>query len=235
MKGIKPMSAYSEAASGFVVSGELQSLLVSLDAEARARIVGQAYLIATCDGCDKLDNPTEHAVAVMVATKAVEIRNSFRKRQEQSRGARKSHDSRETISRLSRDGLEMNEESKGSPLPLPNKEESKETITPKPPRKVFVPPKVEEVEAYCAERKNGINASDFVDFYTGKGWMIGKNKMVDWKAAVRTWERNRSNALNRLSDGQGTGVPSTGHRFHTVEGNFRGGTDARRTEASAVL
>ena len=220
MKGIKPMSAYSEAASGFVVSGELQSLLVSLDAEARARIVGQAYLIATSDGCVKLDNPTEQAVAVMVATKSVEIRNSFRKRQEQSRGARKSHDNLTTISRPSHDSLERNEESEGSP---------------KPPRKVFVPPTVDEVSAYCLERKNGINASDFVDFYTGKGWMIGKNKMVDWKAAVRTWERNRSNAINRLSDGQGTGVTSTGHRFRAVAGNFRGGTDAQRTEASAVL
>ena len=95
------MSAYSEAASGFVVSGELQSLLVSLDAEARARIVGQAYLIATCGGDmpNVLDNPTEQAVAVMVTNKAVEIRNSFRKRQEQSRCARKSHDSLTTISR----------------------------------------------------------------------------------------------------------------------------------------
>ena len=86
------------------------------------------------------------------------------------------------------------------------------------------------------ERKNGINASDFVDFYTCKGWMIGKNKMVDWKAAVRTWERNRSNAINRLGDGQGNGIPASGHRFRTVTaGNFRGGTDAQRTEASAVL
>lgn len=233
------MSAYSEAASGFVVSGELQSLLVSLDAKARARIVGQAYLIATCGGDmpNVLDNPTEQAVAVMVTTKAVEIRNSFRKRQEQSRGARKSHDNLTTISRPSHDSLERNEESEGSPKPLPNKEVSKDIIiTPKPPRKVFVPPTVDEVSAYCLERKNGINASDFVDFYTGKGWMIGKNKMVDWKAAVRTWERNRSNAINRLGDGQGNGIPVSGHRFRTVTaGNFRGGTDAQRTEASAVL
>lgn len=233
------MSAYSEAASGFVVSGELQSLLVSLDAEARARIVGQAYLIATCGGDmpNVLDNPTEQAVAVMVTTKAVEIRNSFRKRQEQSRGARKSHDNLTTISRPSHDSLERNEESEGSPKPLPNKEVSKDIIiTTKPPRKVFVPPTVDEVSAYCLERKNGINASDFVDFYTGKGWMIGKNKMVDWKAAVRTWERNRSNAINRLGDGQGNRIPMSGHRFRTVTaGNFRGGTDAQRTEASAVL
>lgn len=56
----------------------------------------------------------------------------------------------------------------------------------------FIPPTVEEVQAYCNERKNGIDASEFIDFYVSKGWMIGKNKMKDWKASVRTWERNNS-------------------------------------------
>lgn len=56
----------------------------------------------------------------------------------------------------------------------------------------FVQPTVEEVRAYCEERQNGIDAQSFVDFYTSKGWLVGKNPMKDWKAAVRTWERNRS-------------------------------------------
>ena len=56
----------------------------------------------------------------------------------------------------------------------------------------FVPPTVDEVREYCEERGNGINANDFVDFYQSKGWMVGKNKMKDWKAAVRTWERSRA-------------------------------------------
>ena len=60
-------------------------------------------------------------------------------------------------------------------------------------RAVFVKPSVDEVSAYCKERNNGIDANDFVDFYESKGWMIGKNKMKDWKAAVRTWERSRKN------------------------------------------
>lgn len=58
--------------------------------------------------------------------------------------------------------------------------------------KRFVPPSVEDVEQYCFERNNNIDAQSFIDFYESKGWMIGKNKMKDWKAAVRTWERNRS-------------------------------------------
>lgn len=54
----------------------------------------------------------------------------------------------------------------------------------------FIPPTLEEVAAYCQERHNRVDASRFVDFYTAKGWMVGKNKMKDWKSAVRTWERN---------------------------------------------
>ena len=61
-------------------------------------------------------------------------------------------------------------------------------------RKTFIPPTIEEVREYCNERMNFVNAESFVDFYESKGWMVGKNKMKDWKAAVRTWERgNNSN------------------------------------------
>ena len=58
----------------------------------------------------------------------------------------------------------------------------------------FKPPTVEEVQAYCQERNNKVDAQVFVDFYESKGWLVGKNKMKDWKAAVRTWERNRKDS-----------------------------------------
>lgn len=57
----------------------------------------------------------------------------------------------------------------------------------------FAPPTIEEVKNYCSERNNKINADQFVDFYSSKNWMVGKNKMKDWKAAVRTWERREVN------------------------------------------
>ena len=56
--------------------------------------------------------------------------------------------------------------------------------------KRFSPPTLEEVRQYCLERKNNVDAEKFVNFYSSKGWMVGKNRMKDWKAAVRTWERN---------------------------------------------
>lgn len=76
----------------------------------------------------------------------------------------------------------------------------------------FTPPTVEEVRAYCRERGNSVNPETFVDFYTGKGWMVGKNKMKDWKAAVRTWEKNRdghtqAQKINRDDYDNGDQVP----------------------------
>lgn len=52
----------------------------------------------------------------------------------------------------------------------------------------FTPPTIDEVEAYCRERKNNVNAQKWFDHYTSNGWKVGKNSMKDWKAAVRTWE-----------------------------------------------
>lgn len=57
-------------------------------------------------------------------------------------------------------------------------------------RKRFTPPSVDEVLAYCHERKNGIDPEAFVDYYTANGWVQGKGKPIkDWKATVRTWEK----------------------------------------------
>lgn len=66
----------------------------------------------------------------------------------------------------------------------------------KPPKggkkKGPMPPSLDEVSAYCLDRKNGIEPEEFLDFYTANGWMQGKGKpIVDWKATVRTWEKKR--------------------------------------------
>jgi hypothetical protein len=87
--------------------------------------------------------------------------------------------------------------------------------------KRFVPPTVEEVRAYCQERKNGINAQRFIDFYTAKGWMLGKNHMKDWKAAVRTWEGREKNgtisAGNNTANEDYTAIDETIRRIESGE------------------
>lgn len=69
--------------------------------------------------------------------------------------------------------------------------DSKEESVGEEKSKRFYPPTIDEVKQYCEERKNNIDPMAFIDFYSSKGWMIGKNRMKDWKAAVRTWERKR--------------------------------------------
>ena len=61
----------------------------------------------------------------------------------------------------------------------------------------FIPPTVDEVSEYCLSRNNGIDPEEFVNFYESKGWMIGKNHMKSWQAAVRTWERSRKTEVRK--------------------------------------
>lgn len=62
------------------------------------------------------------------------------------------------------------------------------------PRAHFVEPTLEDVKAYCEERRNGIDAQHFIDYYSARGWELSKGRKVkDWKACVRTWENNSYN------------------------------------------
>lgn len=57
-------------------------------------------------------------------------------------------------------------------------------------KKSFKKPTLDEVKAYCQERKNSIDAEKFIDYYESNGWKVGRNSMKDWKACIRTWEKN---------------------------------------------
>lgn len=66
--------------------------------------------------------------------------------------------------------------------------------------KRFVPPTLEEVEKFIQENHYTVDATRFVDFYESKGWFVGKNKMKDWKAAVRGWNaRDKGESPRRQS------------------------------------
>ena len=78
-------------------------------------------------------------------------------------------------------------------------------------KKSFTPPSIEEVRTYCLDRQNNVDPERFIDYYTANGWHVGKNKMKDWKAAVRTWEKkevNRNGVSETREDN--TGNPQTG-------------------------
>jgi hypothetical protein len=61
-------------------------------------------------------------------------------------------------------------------------------------KKIFQKPTFEEVEAYCRERNNSVDVKRWYDYYTANGWKVGKNAMKDWRAAVRTWEKDTAAA-----------------------------------------
>lgn len=65
--------------------------------------------------------------------------------------------------------------------------------TPKPSRAAFTPPSVDQVREYVHSINGKTDPETFCDFYTSKDWLVGKVKMKDWKAAVRTWEKGRDN------------------------------------------
>ena len=67
-------------------------------------------------------------------------------------------------------------------------------------RKIFKKPTIEEINEYCKERNNGIDAEAFYDFYESKDWYVGKNKMKDWKACVRTWEKRNKPKEEKLPE-----------------------------------
>ena len=76
----------------------------------------------------------------------------------------------------------------------------------------FLPPTREEVQAYCQEKGYVVDAERFIDFYESKGWFVGKNKMKDWKAAVRNWARSQ----REEKTAKGTEKPS-GNRFNNFD------------------
>lgn len=109
------------------------------------------------------------------------------------------------------------EQSRGNADPMPVKEskvkdskvkekESIEKAPDKPAHRAqkFTPPSPGEVKAYCSERGKGIDPERWYNHYLSNGWKVGKSPMKDWKAAVRTWERNEY--------GTGGDIKKSGHQ-----------------------
>lgn len=57
----------------------------------------------------------------------------------------------------------------------------------------FIPPTIEEIKEYCESINLRLKIEKFYDYYESNGWKVGKNKMVDWKATVRRWGRDKNN------------------------------------------
>lgn len=140
--------------------------------------------------------------------------NRIRKRKEREKKAtlittsNLSRDSHVTVTQLSQD---INIYSNSSSCTTSNSLEDMKDKSLREENKRFVKPTIEEVFQYVYEQGYQMNSEAFYDFYESKNWMVGKNKMKDWKAAIRNWYRNEKNKnashqTNRTSVGGATGI-----------------------------
>lgn len=93
-------------------------------------------------------------------------------------------------------------------------------------------PSLEEVKSYCLERKNSVDPNKWHDYYSSNGWMVGKNKMKDWRAAVRTWERSNYGGNN---DGRKGRDDQGGYRIPEYRDETPVATAAERERGRNVL
>jgi len=85
------------------------------------------------------------------------------------------------------------------------------------PRARFVKPTLEEVKAYCKERKNNVDAERFYSYYESNGWRVGKNPMKDWRASVRTWERNGVDSESKKQATPAPEIPYMHKEYNAAE------------------
>ena len=99
-------------------------------------------------------------------------------------------------------------------------------------RRRFSPPSLDDVRAYCKERRNNVDPQRFIDFYASKGWVVGKSPMRDWKAAVRTWEQRDSSPSQPTR--QVTAQQYTQRTYTEEELENRSSTDDILAEAAGL-
>ena len=101
---------------------------------------------------------------------------------------------------------------------------NKKEIYKEKPIRNQIPPTLEMVKEYCLARGNSVDAEKFYDFYESKGWFVGKDKMKDWQASVRTWERSDKSVTAKsktVSDMRNIVDGMTPDEYEDMERKFR--------------
>lgn len=153
-----------------------------------------AVVLAICAYALDNEEPKLSGTASAIFTLVRPTLDASRKKAESGRAGGKH---KQSESKPEASGKQTAREKEGEKEKEGEIEKENECLTPKPPKaKRFTPPTLEEVEAYCRERHNGIDAQHFMDYYAQQKWKLSNgNPMADWKAAVRTWEsRDRHRA-----------------------------------------
>lgn len=97
-----------------------------------------------------------------------------------------------------------------------NKEDNKDNKIYNESRSSFVKPTLQEIAEYCKQRGNNVNPETFYNHYESNGWMVGKNRMKNWKAAIHTWENS-----DRERRASGSGKPFSSRKESVFEQNLK--------------
>ena len=87
----------------------------------------------------------------------------------------------------------------------------------KPSPKRFTPPTRQEAAVYCEEKGYKLDVDRFIDYYTANGWMVGINKMKDWRAALRNWNRSQRQEVTTKGKNTFNQFQQNGYDFDSLE------------------
>lgn len=174
-------------------------IIQQMDSKAIAKLVGEneekinklVDELVENQVIEKLENGLQIS-RKMYYTAQEEIRLSKIRKKAGKKGLEKRWHSKPIAKRGKKPIAKMATSSSTSSSTAKEKEIYKEKETPKPCKRrvvIFQKPSIEDISNYIQEKSYTINPERFFDFYQSKDWFVGKNKMKDWRAAVRNWER----------------------------------------------
>lgn len=158
------------------------------------KVLSRKLRVDHATACDRINSLCELDI---VAMQNEELSIKFLDLQKEDIQARASKNSENAKKRWSNSSDSMQPHANKKKSKTKNKIEDKEEDKDKKDQNArprFIPPTIEDVASYCLERNNGVDSVKWHNFYSSKGWMVGSNKMKDWKAAVRTWETKKTTA-----------------------------------------
>jgi hypothetical protein len=181
----------------------IEMLICMWDANERGKLIGTREQLCRLIGCNLEEINT--AIQELSVTKTADVTVCYdlvtiiNRRMHREENERKL-----TRSRVKKHREEKEKRICNAKVTPPSSSSSSSSIK-KEKKGVFLKPSFDDVSGYCRARKNGIDPKAWMDHYISNGWMVGKNKMKDWKAAVRTWEARKKENNN--------GARSTGRQF----------------------
>ena len=204
---------------GFVFYRSFYDALKGMEAE-----MCKACFVALCEyglnGNDNTDDPVAAAILAM-ARPTIEKNNQMY--ENGKKGGRPKNQTKPNENQIKPNETKTNQpETKQKPTETETVTETEtdknNSSGGKTPQRTFTKPSLENVIEYCRERGNDVDAERFFKYYESIGWMVGKNKMKDWNAAVRNWERQYGGSVRGDGNGKHQGTAGKANDWSEYNG-----------------